>query len=169
MPRSLFAVAAAVLAVSIAGCGSTGSSAPVAGASAAAQTACGAITEGSSLSLAACAQGYDAVKTGKLEAATCDKVGSGAVLVSENVKDCEAGWSAAGAGGKAAAASPSAAAQTACGAITEGSSLSMAACAQGYDAAKGGKSQEATCDSVGSGAILVSENVKDCRAGWSAG
>jgi hypothetical protein len=168
MPRSWFAVVVGVLAVSSAGCGSSGSSGGVAGASAAAQSACGAIAEGSSSSIAACAQGYDAAKAGKPEETACSKVGSGAIVVGENVKDCQAGWSAAAAAGKTAAASPSAAAQSACGAIAEGSSSSIAACAQGYDAAKAGKPEETACAKVGSGPIVVGENLKDCRAGWSA-
>ncbi len=169
MPRSLLAVVIAVLAVPIAGCGSSGSSTSAAAqASAGAQTACGAIAEGSSSSIAACAQGYDAAKAGKSEEKTCDSVGSGAIVTPENVQDCNDGWSAADVAGKAAAAPPSAAAQTACGAVAEGSSSSIAACAQGYDAAKAGKSEEKTCDSVGSGAIVTPENVQDCNDGWSA-
>ena len=119
MPRSSFAVVVGVLAVSMAGCGSSGSSSGVAGASPAAQTACGAIAEGSSSSIAACAQGYDAAKAGKTEETACSKAGAGAIVVGENVKDCLSGWSAAGTAGKTAAASPSPAAQTACGAIAE--------------------------------------------------
>jgi trimeric autotransporter adhesin len=168
MLRSWFAVVVGALAVSLAGCGSSASSSSVAGASPAAQTACGAIAEGSASSIAACAQGYDAAKAGKPEEKTCSKVGSGAIVVGENVKDCLAGWAAADAAGKTASASPSAAAQTACGGIAEGSSGAIAACAQGYDGAKVGKPESTACDSVGSGAVIVVENVSDCHAGWAA-
>ena len=50
-----------------------------------------------------------------------------------------------------------------------GGSSSIAACSQGYDAAKAGTSQEKACDSIGNGAVLASENVDQCQAGWSAG
>jgi hypothetical protein len=53
--------------------------------------------------------------------------------------------------------------------VEGGGSSSIAACAQGYDAAKAGTSQEKACDSIGNGAVLASENVDECQAGWSAG
>jgi hypothetical protein len=154
----------------MAGCGSSGSGASAAPqASAAAQTACGSIAEGSSASIAACAQGYDAAKAGTSQEKACDSLGYKAIVTTENVNDCQAGWSSADVAGTAAATPPSAAAQTACGSIAEGSSASIAACAQGYDAAKAGTSQEKACDSLGYKAIVTTENVNDCQAGWSAG
>jgi hypothetical protein len=68
-----------------------------------------------------------------------------------------------------AAATPSAAAQAECARVTEGSSAKdEEACAQGFDGAKAGKSVEQSCDSVGSGAVTDTEDVKDCEVGWSA-
>ena len=66
--------------------------------------------------------------------------------------------------------SATSAATSACNSITEGSSSGAAeACAAGYEAAKAGKTEEQTCAQVGSGTILTTENVKDCRSGWAAG
>ncbi len=167
MPKSLLGVALlamAVLAVSIAG--SAIAAAPPSGAAA---TACELIGENSvSGSIEACAQGYEGAKAGKTEEASCDKVGSGAVAKLENVKDCQAGWSTADPAGKGATSTPSAAAATACEVIGENSvSGSIEACAQGYDGAKAGKSEEAVCDSIGYGAVVGPENIKDCQEGWS--
>ncbi len=169
MRRALFAIAGVVLAISIGGCGSSGSAtSTTAGGSAAAQSACSSIAEGSSSSLAVCAQGYDAAKAGTSQEHSCDHLGSGAVTTSENIEDCQDGWSLAPVAGKApAATTSSAAAQAACGSVAEGSSSSLAACAQGYDAAKAGASLEQSCDHVGSGAVTAIENVKDCQYGWS--
>jgi hypothetical protein len=61
-------------------------------------------------------------------------------------------------------------AETVCALIAENSvSGSVAACAQGYEGAKAGKSEEASCDSIGFGAVVGPENIKDCQEGWSAG
>ena len=62
--------------------------------SAAAVTECARITEGSSAKdEEACAQGYDGAKAGKSVEQSCYSVGSGAVTDTEDVKDCEVGWS----------------------------------------------------------------------------
>jgi hypothetical protein len=93
MPRALFlAIVGAVLIMSIAAA-SSGAAAP-SGASATAKTECALIAEGSSAKdEEACAQGYDGAKAGKTVEQSCDSVGSGAVTDTEDVKDCEAGWS----------------------------------------------------------------------------
>ena len=137
--------------------------------SAAAQAECAKVTEGSSAKdEEACAQGYDRAKAGKSVEQSCDSVGSGAVTDTEDVKDCLAGWYLTDVGGTAAAGTPSAAAQAECAKVTEGSSAKdEEACAQGYDGAKAGKSVEQSCDSVGSGAVTDTEDVKDCEVGWS--
>jgi hypothetical protein len=136
-----------------------------------ATTACELIGEGSvSGSVEACAEGYSAAKAGKFEAASCDSIGAAAVVGPENVKDCQAGWSAADAAGKGTATTPSPEATAACELIGEGSvSGSVEACGEGFTAAKSGKSEEATCDSIGAAAVVGPENVKDCEEGWSAG
>jgi hypothetical protein len=170
MPRARLTVLGLVMAMSIAGCGSSGPSvgAP-AGTSAAARTACASIAEGSSVNdEAACAQGYDAAKAGKSVEKSCDSVGFGAVTETNNINDCQIGWADVDVAGSAAAASPSAAARTACASIAEGSSVNdEAACAQGYDAAKAGKSLEQSCDSIGFGAVTETNNIKDCEIGWA--
>jgi hypothetical protein len=152
------------------GCGSSGAVAPSSAStsSAAAQSECGAIAQGSEGAIAACAQGYDAAKAGKPEVSSC-AVGSGAVASSENVTECRAGWAAGDVGTAPTTTTASAAAQSACGAIAQGSEGAIAACTQGYDAAKAGKPQGPSCDKVGAGAILSSENVTECREGWAAG
>jgi hypothetical protein len=166
--RAPLAIVVSILAVCIAGCGSSGSAGAPKG-SAAAVTACGPIAEGSSSSTEACAQGYAAAKAGQSQEKACDTVSNKAIVTTENVADCHAGWASADVAGKGTAGSPSAAGMTACGPIGEGSSSSTEACAQGYDAAKAGESEEKACDSVGYKAILSTENIKDCQAGWSAG
>ena len=139
--------------------------------SSAASTACGAITEGATSGAGeACAEGYEAAKAGKSAEKTCAEVGSGVILTTENILDCESGWAAADVAGKVTAPTPSSAATSACASITEGATSGAAeACAEGYEAAKAGKSAEQTCAQVGSGSILTTENIKDCRAGWVAG
>jgi hypothetical protein len=138
---------------------------------AAAETTCSLLGEGSIQgSVAACAQGYEGAKAGKSQQASCDSIGYGAVVGPENIKDCQEGWSAADVAGKGAATTPSAAAEATCSLLGEGSIQgSVAACAQGYDAAKAGTSEEASCDSIGFGAVVGPENIKDCQSGWSAG
>jgi hypothetical protein len=155
--------------VSIAGCGSSGSGGGAASATSAARTACDALAEGSSLSLAECAQGYEAEKAGRSEQASCDHVGAGAVATLENVGDCQVGWGAAPVSRKVAVRSASAGAQSACRSIAQGGSASIAACAQGYGAVKAGVSEEESCDHLDSGAVTTMENVKDCQDGWSEG
>jgi hypothetical protein len=67
-----------------------------------------------------------------------------------------------------APAGASAAALTACASVAEGSSGNdEAACAQGYDGAKSGKSVQDSCDSVGAGAVTDTEDVSDCHVGWA--
>jgi len=62
--------------------------------SAAATAECARITEGSSAKdEEACAQGYDGAKAGKSVEQSCYSVGSGAVTDTEDIKDCEVGWS----------------------------------------------------------------------------
>ena len=62
--------------------------------SAAAVAECAHVTEGSSAGdEEACAQGYDGAKAGKTVEQSCYSVGSGAVTDTEDVKDCEVGWS----------------------------------------------------------------------------
>ena len=169
MRRALYGVMSVGLLVLISGYGLSVASAGTSSASSAATSACSAITEGSSSGAAeACAGGYDAAKAGKTEAATCEHVGSGAILTTENVKDCESGWAGADVAGTVTAPTASSAATSACNAITEGSSSGAAeACAQGYDAAKAGKTEEQTCAQVGSGTILTTENIQDCESGWA--
>ena len=166
MPRALFlALVGVVLAMSVA---ASSSGATVSVVSAAAQAECARVTEGSSAKdEEACAQGYDGAKAGKSVEQSCDSVGSGAVADPEDVKDCLVGWSVADVGGTAEAAKPSAAAQAECARVAEGSSAKdEEACAQGYDGAKAAKSGQQSCDSLGSGAVLDPEDVKDCLVGW---
>ncbi len=172
MPRAPLAVVGVVFAVSISAWGASASVASEpSGAGATAKGECARVGEGSSAKdEEACAQGYEGAKAGKSVQQSCDSVGSGAVADTEQVKDCLVGWSLADVGGTAAAATPSAAAQTECARITEGSSAKdEEACAQGYDGAKAGKSVEQSCDSVGAGAVTDTEDVKDCEVGFSAG
>jgi hypothetical protein len=62
--------------------------------SAAAVAECARVTEGSSAKdEEACAQGYDGAKAGKSVGQSCYSVGSGAVTDTEDIKDCEVGWS----------------------------------------------------------------------------
>ncbi len=169
MPRALLGLVGVVLAMSISSFGSAaGASAPP---SAAAVAECARVTEGSSAKdEEACAQGYGGAKAGKAEAQDCDPVGSEAVTDTEDVKDCLDGWVLVDVAGTSEAATPSAAAVTECARVTEGSSAKdEEACAQGYDGAKAGKSVEQSCDSVGSGAVTDTEDVKDCEVGWSLG
>jgi len=166
MPRALFVtLVGVVLAMSVA----ASSSGAASGASAPAQAECAKVTEGSSAGdEEACTQGYDGAKAAKSVQQSCDPLGSGTVTDTEDVKDCLAGWSLADIAGTTAAGTPSAAAQTECAKVTEGSSAGdEEACAQGYDGAKAAKSVEQSCDSVGSGAVTDTEDVKDCEVGWS--
>ncbi len=92
MPRALFlALVGVVLAMSIA---TSSSGATASGVTAAAQAECARVTEGSTAKdEEACAQGYDGAKAGKSVEQSCDSVGSGVVTDTEDVKDCEVGWS----------------------------------------------------------------------------
>ena len=167
MPRGLFlALVGVVLAVSIA---AFSSGASASGPSAATLAECDRATEGSTAKdEEACAQGYEAAKAGKSAQQSCNSVGSGAVTDTEEVKDCRAGWALADVAGTSEAATPSAAAQAECARAAEGSTAGdEAACAQGYDGEKAGKTLEQSCDSVGSGAVTDTEDVKDCEAGWT--
>src|SRR6202453_3502001 len=155
MPRALFLGLVGVgLAMSIA---ASSFGATASGASAAAQAECARVTEGSSAKdEEACAQGYDGAKAGKTVQQSCDSVGSGAVTDPEDIKDCEAAWPLADVAGTAEAGKASAAAESECARVTEGSSAKdEVACAQGYDGAKAGKTVEQSCDSVGAGAVKI--------------
>jgi len=134
-----------------------------------AKTTCASVAEASSAKEEeACAQGYDGAKAGKSLEQSCDSVGSGAVTDTEDVHDCLVGFSLADVGGTGAAATPSEGAKMACASAAEGSSAKEEeACAQGYDGAKAGKTVQQSCYSVGSGAVIDSEDVKDCEVGWS--
>jgi hypothetical protein len=92
MRRALLTLVGVVFAMSMAVYGSSAgaSTAP----SAAATAECARVSEGSSAGdEAACAQGYDGAKAGKTVEQSCYSVGSGAVTDTEDVKDCEVGWS----------------------------------------------------------------------------
>ena len=63
-------------------------------ASAAAEKECASVTEGSAAKdEEACAQGYDGAKAGKTVEQSCDSLGAGAITDTEDVKDCEVGFS----------------------------------------------------------------------------
>ncbi len=138
---------------------------------AAAVSECARVSEGSSAKdEEACAQGFDGAKAGKTVEQSCYSVGSGAVTDTEDVKDCLDGWVLADVAGTGEAAKPSAAAVSECSRATEGSTAKdEESCAQGFDGAKAGKTVEQSCDSLGSGAVTDTEDVKDCEVGWSLG
>jgi hypothetical protein len=168
MRRALLALVGVVVAISMAAYSSAGASTPP---SAKATAECALVTEGSSAKdEEACAQGYEGAKAGKSLQQSCDTVGAGAVTDTEQVKDCQVGWSLVDVAGAGEAPKPSATAAAECALVTEGSSAKdEEACAQGYEGAKAGKSIEQSCDSVGAGAVTDIEDVKDCEVGWSLG
>jgi len=92
MLRAMFLALVGVgLALSIAA-SSFGASAS--GVSAAAEKECASVTEGSAAKdEEACAQGYDGAKAGKTVEQSCDSLGAGAITDTEDVKDCEVGFS----------------------------------------------------------------------------
>jgi hypothetical protein len=130
------------------------------------EVGCSFITEGASDNAAkACEQGYKDATSHSTLAASC-ALGVESISLEENQHDCKFGFIIAG-GEEQSAPSPSPKAESECGFITEGAiDGSAAACEQGYEDGLASKTQDASCDHLGAGAITAVEYTISCEDGW---